>query len=593
MSEEKTSKKVGIWAYVLIGAAGLGILMFDVPTLWQAGGQTVAKVGERDITLSQLNEAVSNLQGSLPDLPAKTLQEQALHRLIGQALLEEHALAGNFSYPDELIHREIKQSFDSDAAYQTWLRERGISARSYQETLRRIGTVDSYYQTLAAAAPKDDPLLAALLDDMAQTRDYTAVRLALAPVADGIAIDEAAVKAWYDAHPEDFMTPEVVSVRYVVLDRARLAAAQNIDAETLAAKQRQSERRAGQYLIFDDRSAADAALEAFNKGEKTFADIAADIQNGTIAGEAGELPLQQHGKGVDPVADDALFALEKTGDVSPVLRSENFNAMILTLTEREESNHDNLRDTLANELAEARYGELAAKAFDAALENKPLNQIADIVGEDIATADNLTADSAVDWLGNAKIRLSLFGEHGLETGKIAEPVELDQGRSIFYEVTARTLPEQRPYADVQKDVQAAWRQAEAGKILDERSSAIENAWRNGEDADALIAQYGGERRQYTGINPLLPSEEVNADVAAELMRQSDAVTSTVAENGDRLITHLDAVHPGDRANLPADMLAILQQQQQISARQETEQAMANWLQQNGSVKIYTDRLPQP
>ena len=33
MSEEKTSKKVSIWAYILIGAAGLGILMFDIPNI--------------------------------------------------------------------------------------------------------------------------------------------------------------------------------------------------------------------------------------------------------------------------------------------------------------------------------------------------------------------------------------------------------------------------------------------------------------------------------------------------------------------------------------------------------------------------------
>lgn len=593
MSEEKISKKVSIWAYVLIGAAGLGILMFDVPTLWQPGGQAVAKVGEREITLAQLNEATSTWQSRLPDMPAKTLQDQALHQLIQQALLEEHALGSGFSYPDEFLHKQIEAEFATNEAYQSWLRERGISAMSFQESLRKNGTITSYYQTLFAAAPNDDALATAQLNDMAQTQDYTAVRLPLAPAAAGIAIDDAAVKAWYDAHPEAFMTPEEVSVRFIVLDRARLADAQEISAEALAAQQRQNERRAGQYLIFDDRSAADAALAALNAGEKTFADLAAEIQSGAIGGEAGDLPLQQHGKGVDPVADDALFALEKTGDVSPVLTSENFNAMILTLTERQESSGDDARAQLAQNAAEARYSELAAKAFDAALAEKPLSQIAEIIGEPIETADNLTAQSALDWLANAKIQLTLFGEHGLDVGKIAEPVELDAGRSIFYEITARKAPELRPFADVQNDAQSAWRMFEAGKMLDERSAEIAQAWRDGGDVDALIAQYGGERQPYRGINPLMPSEGVSPEVAAELMRQNEAVTTAVAENGDRLITHLDAVHPGDASQLPEEMQQLLRQQQQASSRQETENAMAQWLEQNGDVKIYEARLPQP
>ena len=206
MSEEKTSKKVSIWAYILIGAAGLGILMFDIPNIGQSGSQTIAKIGDRDISLPELNNAVSRLQSQLPDLPAETLQRQALHHLTRQALLEQHALDSNFTYPDAELHNELKREFGNDEAYQTWLRQRNISAAAYQESLRRNGTIGLYYQTLAATAPKDDILFTALLDDLAQTHDYTAVRLPLAPAAQALSHDENAIKAWYDAHPDAFMT---------------------------------------------------------------------------------------------------------------------------------------------------------------------------------------------------------------------------------------------------------------------------------------------------------------------------------------------------------------------------------------------------
>ena len=349
MSEEKTSKKVSIWAYILIGAAGLGILMFDIPNIGQSGSQTIAKIGDRDISLPELNNAVSRLQSQLPDLPPETLQRQALHHLTRQALLEQHALDSNFTYPDAELHNELKREFGNDEAYQTWLRQRNISAAAYQESLRRSGTIGLYYQTLAATAPKEDILFTALLDDLAQTHDYTAVRLPLAPAAQALPSDENAIKAWYDAHPDAFMTPEKVSVRYLILDRAKLADASAISEEALAAKQRANERRAGQYLIFDERSAADSAAAAIAAGDKTFADLAADIRSGKIAGETGDLPLQQHGKGIDPVVDDALFALAENGDISPVLSSANFNAMLLTLTERQQSDGD-ARSQLATTL---------------------------------------------------------------------------------------------------------------------------------------------------------------------------------------------------------------------------------------------------
>lgn len=593
MSEEKSSKKVSIWAYVLIGAAGLGILMFDVPSNLQGGAQTVAEVGGREITVTQLNQTVSDLQGQLPNLPPNVLQEQALGQLVRQALLEQHALDSNFTYADEAIHADLKRDFGSDEAYQGWLRERGISATAYQESLRLSGTVNRYYQTLLATAPQDDVLFAALLKDLAQTQDYTAVRLPIAPAAQALAKDDAAIRAWYDAHPEQFMTDEKVSVRYVVLDRAALAQNAEVSEEALAAKRRESERRAGQYLIFDDRAAADSAAAALASGEKTFGALAADIRSGAIAGEAGDLPLQQHGKGIDPVVDDALFALKKNGDVSPVLSSENFNAMLLTLTAREESNAGDVRQKIAGEAAEARYAELAEKAFDAALGNKPLSQIADITGQPVQTADNLTAASGTDWLANAKIRISLFGTNAVEVGKAGEPVELEPGRSIFYEVSARTLPEQRPYADVQAQAETAWRNDTAGKTLDERSAALAEAWRNGGDVEALIKEYGGERQQYQGLNRLMPTEGISPDVAGSLMQQTEAVHRAVAENGDRLITRLDAVHPGDSSRLPPEMLDLLKTQWQISTVQTGEQAMADWLQRHGKVKIRQDRLPQP
>lgn len=585
MSDEQANKKINFWAYALIGAAGLGMLLFDVNPFQQNSSQIVARVGDQDISVAQLNHAASNLQGQFPNLDRTLLQQQALGQLVRQALLEEHALQSNFTYPDSALREDIQNQFGDNAAYEQWLRERQMSAKNYQESLRVSQGIRSYYQTLAASAPDESPRFDALLADFAQEHDYTVIRLPREPLAQSLAADPGAIRAYYDAHPDQFLTPERVNVRYFILDSATLASADALD--------KLGEQRAGQYLIFDDRAAADSAAQSIANGDKTFADIAADINAGRIAGESGDLPLQLHGKGVDPVVDDALFALAREGDISPVLTSDNFNAMLVTLRERKAGDAD-AKAALAREAGAARYAELAEKAFDAALSNKPLSQIADIAGGSIQTLEGLTPQMvADDWTANAKVQQSLFGERGVETGKVAEPVELTPGQSVFYEITERTLPAPQAFEAVAEAAETAWRQSEAANMLDERSAAIAKAWESGDSIDALVEQYDGERQSFTGVNHLLPPENISPELARDLLAQKGRISTATADNGDRLITHLDQVRPGDASRLPDDIRQLLKAQWQIANQQANEDAMARWLEQSGQVKIYQDNLPQP
>ncbi|MDO5091307.1 MAG: peptidylprolyl isomerase [Cardiobacteriaceae bacterium] len=583
MTEEQTSKKNNIWAYALIAAAGLGMLLFDVNPFAQNDHPTVARVGDRDISTRELHNATVNLQNQFPNLDRALVQQQALNQLLRQTLLEQHALESDFTYPDSALRQDILNQFGDNTAYEQWLRDNNLSAKNYQENLRQSQSIRHYYQTLAATAPAQSPLFDNLLAAFAQQHDYSVIRLAHDSLAQSLEADPAAIRAHYDAHPEQFLTPERVSIRYFILDSATLA-----DPEALA---KLGEQRAGQYLIFDDKTAADNAAQAIMNGDKTFADIAAAINSGTIPGESGDLPLQLHGKGVDPIVDDALFALAQEGDTSPVLTSDNFNAMLITLSERKPAD-DNTKAALAREAGAARYADIAEKAFDAALNNKPLQQIADLAGQTLHTLDNLTPDTTTDWTTNAKIQQSLFGERATAIGSIAEPVELAPGQSVFYDITARTLPETQPYDNIAQQVETAWRNAETAKILDQRAAALADAWQNG-NPDTLIAEYAGVRQQYQSVNHLFPPENLSPDLARNLLAQTGRINTAIADNGDRLITHLDQTRPGDTSQLPEDIRTLLHNQWQLATTQTDEDAMARWLEQSGQIKLHPENLPQP
>ena len=571
MLEDIREKKTNRVTYLLVVVAGIGMLFIGVPFFNHSGEINVATVNGQDIPQRLYSDTYRDLQQQQPNLSESELSQRAVRTLIERSLLEQHALDSRYRLPDSALYRIIKQQFGDNEKYSQFLKNHGISATSYQESMRRSESIGAYYRALFVGNGSG-PLQQHYLQSQAQERGYTLYTIPRAPIAAAVSVDDSVLEKHYQAHGERFSTPESVNIDYTIYDIADMPV---------------SGRRSGRYIIIDDAKAAEDAASAIKNGEKTFADYWQAIGDKTLAGETGELALAAKGKGVDPKLDEALFALEKSGDVSPVIDTD-FGKILLELgtVEAVDSSDKETVRRLARAEHEAAYTERANQAFDSAQSGNGLAAVLGITGGKSETLTNITADSdAAPWLHNQAVQAQLFGEKALSDNKLATPVEIAPQVTLFFTVTQREKPQLRPFADVRAQVEADYRSEQANITLHERGAALQKALGEG-NADALVSEYQAKTEtiaptnRYNTTNPLV----------ADLFKRGERITITDTADGDLLVARLDSVADGDPAKLPEAQRSALSQQWQLENFGATYNGIGSWLYGQAKIKINEEAL---
>lgn len=585
MLEDIRDKKTNKITYALVIIAGIGMLFIGVPFFGQRGpDSTVATVNGHNITLNAYNAAHREVQQQTPDLPDADIKERTLRRLIEQSLFQQHALDSRYVLPDAALYRIIKNQFGDNERYTAWLRANGLNAETYQDGVRREQTVATYYRALQTGQAENHPLLQHYRQALAQERGYTLYTLPRAPVAAAVSLDDKALEAYYQAHSDQYASAETVDIDYTLYDIADLA----VSDEQIATARKNSEKRSGRYIIFDDGKVADEAAAAIRAGEKTFADYWQAVTGKTTAGETGTLDPASKEQSVTPEIGAALFALEKAGDISPVVKSEYGN-MLIELGSIESGNRsgDELRRLAAQQNIDT-YNTRANQAFDASQGGQPLSAIAGITGGKIASLKNISAASQdVPWLQNPRIREQLFGDKALAENKTADPVEVAPQQTVFFVVTHREKPQPRAFAEAKNDVERDYRNSEADKTLQKRSAALQKALAgdNRDESSKLIREYGVETRTIEPVNrfasePLIP----------QLFASPARVSVLKTANGDTVVARLDSVRAGDSNALPENIRQGADYEWQMQEMAGIYSSYSDWLYRHADIKIHDDVL---
>lgn len=247
------------------------------------------------------------------------------------------------------------------------------------EMERRGGHVPGQYQTLEQKrALLDEMLLHAALVDAARNRGLDRqpdtrrsieqllttqyLQATLRAEQQQVAIDEKAVRAYYEEHAEDFAVParrRVAMIRIGVPEGADEAA---------------WKRATGQ------------ANEALAKARRLGSDVP---HFGAVAREYSDDPSSRYRGGVigwltdGRAADyrfdrrllDAAFALEQAGQFSPVIRGEDgvYVARLIERQERQARPFEQLRAGIEQRLAQQRYQEIERSFRDALLDSIPVD----------------------------------------------------------------------------------------------------------------------------------------------------------------------------------------------------------------------------
>ena len=556
----------GIVILLIVGFAGFGANGL--------GGriQSVGSVGDTEISvdryareLDQELRALSAQVGrpvSLAQARQFGVDSNVLQRLVSGAALENEAARIGLSIGDEEVHQQVLSSpgfvgldgnFDREA-YEFALEQNGMTPAQYENVLRVTAARGILERAVLGGVRAPDVYANVTLDYVGERRNFSWIELDEATLSTPVpAPDDAGLRAFYDAHTDDFMLPDTKTLTYAWLSPDRLIDQVEIDQDTLRAvyaerdaQFNQPERRLVERLIFATQAEADAAVEALADGT-TFDTLVSD-RGLTLS----DVDLGDVSRGDLGSAADTVFALSEPGiagpaqtDLGPALF--RINAILAAQSTPFDDVANDLRAELAADRARRIVADQIAEFDDLLAGGATLEELADetdmVLGQIDWSAETTDGIAAYTGFSQAAAQVA--------QGDFPEIAELADGGVFALRLDTLTPAHPEPFDDARDAVQAAWH-------LDQVSTRL------ADEAAVLIAQLENGTRIGTLGHPV--TVETHVTRAAFIQGSVPALMSKVFEldkgesaliqaEGKVWIIQLRAVLPPDADNPEAEELA--------------------------------------
>ncbi|MCE1113840.1 MULTISPECIES: SurA N-terminal domain-containing protein [Pseudomonas] len=474
-------------AKTIIGLIVVLMALTGFEAIFQAAthSQDAAKVNGQTISQNELSQAVDMQRRQLMQqlgkdfdpalLDEKMLREAALKGLIDRKLLLQGAEDAKFAFSEAALDQLILQTpeFQVDGKFSaerfdSVIRQMGYGRMQFREMLAQEMLIGQLRTGLAGSSFVTDKQVEAFARLEKQTRDFAAVTFKADPAAVKVSDDE--VKAHYDQHAKEFMTPDQVVIDYIELKKSAFFDQVKVNDDELKALYEKEianlgeQRHAAHILIEVNDKANDAQAKArieeiqqrLNKGED-FAKLAKEFsQDPGSANTGGDLGFA--GPGVyDPAFEDALYKLNKDQVSAPVRTEFGYHLIKLLGVEAPDvPSFASLKDKLTHELktqqVEQRFVEATKQLEDAAFEASDLAQPAQDLGLKVQTSAAFGREGGEGITANRAVIQAAFSEEVLEEGANSNGVELDPETVVVLRVKEHRKPEQMPLEAVAKNI---------------------------------------------------------------------------------------------------------------------------------------------
>jgi peptidyl-prolyl cis-trans isomerase D len=527
------------------------------------GGAVAATIGDRSVSRREFEREYRQLEeqyrealgGQWTPALANQMQlpRQALERLVDRNLMLEEAKRQGIRVGDEEVARAIleipqlrdeKGAFVGDEAYRLFLRRIGYDLREFEAAVRDDLTLRRLSTLLASSVAVAD---AEVERAWRERNESVELRWLLAPTARhqaAAAPTADQVRAYFDAHREEFRLADRRTVDYLLVEEAKLRARAEPTAEEVRAAYaeraeeftRPEEVHARHVLVRvdDERDAAAARARIAEARAKlargtSFEAVAEEYSDDPGSkSRGGDLGFFGRGQMV-PAFEEAAFGAAPGELVGPVETS--FGLHLIQVVEKREARtqplaevESQLRAEIAMEraggLAESRARELAQRiAKEEPATAEAWQALADGEAVVFLSTEPFSRTDAVPGIGrggefaNAAFALA-------EPGDASAPVAVPRGWAILRlrESLEAKLPE---LAEVEPRVRAAVQREqanEAARVELERVRAGLGAGRTLADAAASLGLEVRESGTVTrrGGVPGLPTSEPIVRAAFEL-----------------------------------------------------------------------------
>jgi len=512
----------------------VALLLFIVPpfaffglesyTSALGGGDEVAMVEGNPISEREFTEELArqqdrmrsmfgrNIDPALLDTPE--MRKGMLDSMVAQRVLAAEAIKSNLIVDDEMLRNTIASmpAFQVDgkfsrSAYESVLRAQGMTPAAYQERLRydmSLGQLTRAVGESAFTARSVAERVAAL---EGQQREVAEARIQTDSFTAGVKIDAAQVKAYYEANPAEFRTPERVKAQYLVLSAGDLAARDPVsEADIKAAYQARiakdvgtEQRRVSHILIPYTTESKDAEKQAarkqaeqvlaeLRKSPTRFAELARKhSQDPGSSDKGGDLGFFSRGAMVKSF-EDVAFTL-KEGETSALVETE-FGFHIIRVVAIQAAKPPTL-EALRKELSTELQAQKGSRAFNAAAADfsntvyeqsdslEPAAQKYKLQLQTSGWIENAPGETAGP-LGNPRLRAALFATDAIQGRRNTDAMEVAPSTLASARVMEYQPAAQRKLEEVSAEIEKRLRQREAAKLAEKEGAARLESLRKGE-----------------------------------------------------------------------------------------------------------------
>jgi len=601
MLQQIRDKISGWFAIFFLGAIAVVFIFWGIRFESTVNKAAVTVNGE-SIPLGQVRKAwqerqtelQQQIRNELPPALVKSEQQKLLEDFVARELLVQRAHEMGYRVGDKELADEIYAipalqvdgKFSRDR-YAALLRQQGRSEPEFERDFRRDLETGQLRNAIAVSAFATEGELKRRLALEGETRDVAYAVLPAASFAAETQVTPEDVAAWYAKHKAEFMTPETVSLQYLSLSLADVAARVQVNDETLhkyydqVAPERfvDAERRRASHILIeagkDDVAAAKKAeqIAARVKAGEDFAKLARENSDDPGSKQAGgDLGWATREAYVKAFAD-AVFGMQKGEVRGPVKTQFGYHIIRLDDVEpphqrgfdevRAELEADYRKEQAQNTFYE-KSQQLADESFAALSE---LDSVGKKLGLSVQTVEGFTRQGGGALGEDRKLIDAAFGPEVLGQRQNSQAISLGDDRVVVVRVTDHKPAQQRSLEDVRAQVEGSVRQEFARKAAEAAAQAAAAKVAAGQSLAAVAAAAGvkavsapalGRRG---GTDSSVPPELLKAIFhAARPVAGKETGGAAALANGDAAVFAVSAVHPGTLAASAPDQTDMLRAQ---------------------------------
>lgn len=504
--KKRTNHHVMAWvllAMVVTGLGGFGLTNF--------GGQqtAIATVGDQTVDVKDYARALrQEMQAFQAQIGQPVTWEMAKQfgldarvreRLVTMAALDNESDRIGISVGDDRVAKEVMDikafkgvngQFDREA-YRTTLDRNGFTEADFESQIRSDIARSVLQGAVTTGFVAPEQMLATIASWAAERRGFSLLTVTESDLSAPLpAPTDADLKAFYDAHPDQFTAPEAKRITYAALLPEMLKDTVQLDEQALkdAYQQRisefvQPERRLVERLVFPDQAAADAAKARLDAGTVTFEDLVKE-RGLTLP----DIDMGEESKASLGAAGEAVFALTAPGIVGP-LPSDLGPALYRMngILQAQEIPYEEARATLASEQStDAAAREIADKTEkidDLLAGGATLEDLQKEAGMKLGTVDYVTGVTGEDPLEGYEAFRKAADK--VTEDDMPEIIQLEDGGIVALQLDSTVPPALKPFDSVKTEVEDAWRTDALHKALLARADEIVAAVKGGASLGAF------------------------------------------------------------------------------------------------------------